>query len=159
MKISIACVGKLKERYWEAAAEEYIKRLKRFADIKIVEVREERLPEQASEQEERQVVEAESLRLINQARERSYVIALDRNGKMLDSLQLAQEFEKLALAGRSEIIFMIGGSLGLSKNLLAQANETWSFSKMTFPHQLMRIILLEQIYRGFKIIRGETYHK
>lgn len=159
MNLRVLCVGKLKERYWEEAVSEYQKRLQRFASVTITELKEERLPERSTAGDERKVIAAESHRLSEQISAKSYVIALDRTGRMLDSPELAKLLDELALTGKSEVTFLIGGSLGLSDELLKQADVRLSFSKFTFPHQLMRVILLEQIYRAFKILCGETYHK
>ena len=159
--IEILCTGKLKERYWEEAAAEYSKRLGRFCRIKVTELPEVKLPANAGEAEEKAVIEAESAAVIKKLPEASgsYVIALDVRGKRLSSEQLAAKLGGLALDGKSHIAFVIGGSLGLSDELLGRADLRLSFSDMTFPHQLMRVILLEQIYRAFKINNNETYHK
>ncbi len=161
MTIEILCTGKLKEKYWDEAAAEYIKRLGRFCRIKITELPEVKLPANAGEAEEKAVIEAESAAVMKKLPEGagSCVIALDVRGKKLSSEQLAEKLGSLALDGKSHIAFVIGGSLGLSQELLGRADLRLSFSDMTFPHQLMRVILLEQIYRAFKINNNETYHK
>ena len=159
MEIRIICIGKLKERYWREAEAEYSKRLGRFCRLSVLELKEDRLPENASPAEEAAAVAAEGEAILRACRADSYRIALDIRGKSSSSEQLAADLEQLALSGRSSISFLIGGSLGLSPAVLAAADRRLSFSAMTFPHQLMRIILLEQIYRAFKINHHETYHK
>lgn len=159
MNISIVCIGKLKERYWREAQAEYAKRLGKYCRLHIVELKEERLPDNASPAAEAAVIEAEGRAILRACRPESFRIALDIRGQSLSSEQLAKRLDGLALAGRSDISFLIGGSLGLSAEALHAADLRLSFSAMTFPHQLMRVILLEQIYRAFKINRHETYHK
>ena len=159
--IEILCIGKIKEKYWNEALAEYAKRLGRFCRFKITELPETRLPDNAGEAEERAVVEAESDRLLKAfpTGSDSYVVALAVHGKALNSEQLAAKLADLQLAGKSHVVFVIGGSLGLSNKLLDACNMQLSFSAMTFPHQMMRVILSEQVYRAFKINAGETYHK
>ena len=161
MNIDIICTGKLKEKYWQDAAAEYVKRLSRFCRLSVIELAECRLPANAGPAEEQQVIETESRAVLKQLEGlgQSYVIALDVKGKMISSEQLAEKISSLALSGKSRIVFIIGGSLGLSQELLSKADYRLSFSAMTFPHQLMRVILLEQIYRAYKINANETYHK
>lgn len=159
MNITVLCVGKLKEAYWREAQEEYQRRLSRFCTLNIRELKEERLFDKASSAQEQAVIEKESERLMKQLRPGSYVIALDVKGKSVSSEGFAKRLGDLALSGKSDVIFIIGGSLGLSQSLLSQAKERISFSAMTFPHQMMRVILLEQVYRAFKINHNETYHK
>lgn len=159
MKIQIICVGKLKEKYWTAACDEYCKRLSKYCDINIVEVKESRLPDNPSAAQERQVIDEEGDSILRHIKDGAYVISLEINGKALDSPQLAGKIENLMITGRSHIVFIIGGSLGLSSQVSLRADMKLSFSRMTFPHQMMRVILLEQIYRSFKIINHETYHK
>ncbi len=159
MKISVIAVGKLKESYFSEAAAEYEKRLGRYAKMEMITVADEKTPEGASEAEEAQIKEKEGKRILAHIREGAYVIALAVEGKMMDSETLAAEIADLCLRGQSDICFIIGGSLGLSDEVKARANELLSFSRFTFPHQLMRVILLEQIYRCFKINAGEPYHK
>lgn len=159
MKISIVCAGKLKERYWTEAVAEYCKRLSKYCTISIEEVKEERLSDNPSKAEEEETKAAEGKRILKKIKSSAYVIALEIQGQQLSSEELAEKIEKLRIAGKSEIIFVIGGSLGLSKEVLESSDFRLSFSLMTFPHQMMRIILLEQIYRSFKIIMNETYHK
>ena len=159
MNIEIICVGKLKESYWRDAAAEYSKRLGRFCKLEIIELPESRLPDKAGPAEEQAVIRTESEAISAKIGKDSYVIALDVRGKKLDSPGLAEKIAALQLGGKSKISFIIGGSLGLSEELLQSADYRLSFSDMTFPHQLMRVILLEQIYRAFKINANETYHK
>lgn len=159
MNINIVCVGKLKERYWTDAVTEYLKRLSRYCRMEIVELKEARLPDHASPAEEEQVKTVEGESILRSLSADSYVIALDVKGKQLSSEQLSEKIENLALEGRSTVDFIIGGSLGLSEAVRKRANFRLSFSAMTFPHQMMRVILLEQIYRAFKISRNEPYHK
>ncbi len=161
MNIDIICTGKLKEKYWQDAAAEYSKRLSRFCKLSVIELPESRLAGNAGPAEERQVIESESRAVLKklEALPQSFVIALAVKGKSLSSEQLAEKIEELGLAGTSRIVFVIGGSLGLSEELLRACDMRLSFSAMTFPHQLMRVILLEQIYRAFKINANESYHK
>jgi 23S rRNA (pseudouridine1915-N3)-methyltransferase len=161
MNVTVLCVGKLKEKYWIDAVAEYTKRLSRFCKLTIIEVSEKRLPDKAGHAEEQAVITAESQNLINKLPKSGafYLIALDVKGKQMASTELAGKISELGLMGKSDITFVIGGSLGLSQELLSKADLKLSFSKMTFPHQLMRPILLEQIYRAFKINANETYHK
>lgn len=159
MNISIISVGKLKEKYLKEGIEEYKKRLSRYCTIEIIEVPDEKAPENLSIKEEEQVKEKEGQAILKHIKDNTYVIALDIKGKMLSSEELSELLGELALTGNSTIAFVIGGSLGLSKEVLQRANYKLSFSKMTFPHQLMRLILLEQVYRGYRILKGEPYHK
>ena len=159
MKITLIAVGKIKERYFEDAIREYSKRLSRYCRLEIIQVAEEKTPDGASEALEEQIKEKEGRRILDQIREGAYVIALAVEGKQLDSLELAARMERLAVEGKSQLVFLIGGSLGLSKEVMRRADFALSFSAMTFPHQLMRVILLEQIYRSFRIRAGEPYHK
>ena len=159
MNIQIICVGKLKEKYWQDACAEYMKRLGRYCNIEIVELKESRLPENASPADEENVKKEEGASILKAIKDGTYVVTLEILGKMLDSPQLAEKMDELALDGKSNIAFVIGGSLGLSAEVSKRSDYKLSFSKMTFPHQMMRVILLEQIYRSFKINRHETYHK
>ena len=140
MKITLITVGKIKEKFYTAAIEEYSKRLSRYCKLEIIQVADEKTPDHAGEALETQIREKEGERILAGIREGAYVIAL-------------------AMSGTSQIIFIIGGSLGLSKQVLDRADYLLSFSRMTFPHQLMRVILLEQIYRGYRIMNGQAYHK
>ena len=159
MKITILCVGKIKEKYFRDAIAEYEKRLGRYCKLEIVEVADEKTPDKASEAEELQIKDKEGKRILEQIRDGAFVIALAINGNMLDSVELAERIDKLGIGGVSQLVFVIGGSLGLSEAVLSRADYKLSFSRMTFPHQLMRVILLEQIYRSYRIIHKEPYHK
>ncbi|PXV95750.1 23S rRNA (pseudouridine1915-N3)-methyltransferase [Lachnotalea glycerini] len=159
MKITLLTVGKMKEKYFKGAIEEYSKRLSRYCKLEIIEVADEKTPDHASMAEEESIKKRESQRLLKYITEQSYVIALAINGDMLDSIELSQKIEKLGVCGVSQIMFVIGGSLGLEEEILKRADCQLSFSKMTFPHQLMRVILLEQIYRAYRIAKNEPYHK
>ena len=159
MKITILCVGKIKEKFFRMAVDEYVKRLGRYCQLEIVETPDEKTPDGASLKEEEQIKEKEGERLLKNIKPSAYVIALAIEGKSRSSEELADKLERLGVSGNSHIMFIIGGSLGLSENVLKRADMLLSFSRMTFPHQLMRVILLEQIYRSYRIIQGEPYHK
>ncbi|MDQ0157855.1 23S rRNA (pseudouridine(1915)-N(3))-methyltransferase RlmH [Robertmurraya andreesenii] len=159
MNISIITVGKLKEKYLKQGIDEYLKRLSSYAKIEILEVSDEKAPEELSAVEMEQVKQKEGERILSKLHPDTYVIALAIDGKQKSSEELADSLDKLATYGKSKIAFVIGGSLGLSSEVLQRADERLSFSKMTFPHQLMRLILVEQVYRAFRINRGEPYHK
>ena len=159
MKITILTVGKIKEDFYRKAIAEYSKRLSRYCKLEIIEVTDEKTPDSASAVVEEQIKDKEGERLLKYIREDAYVIALAIEGKMLDSIGLSKKIEQLGIMGKSRIIFVIVGSLGLSDRILKRADFKLSFSKMTFPHQLMRVILLEQIYRSYRIICKEPYHK
>ncbi|WP_307477293.1 23S rRNA (pseudouridine(1915)-N(3))-methyltransferase RlmH [Cytobacillus purgationiresistens] len=159
MNISIITVGKLKEKYLKQGIDEYLKRLSAYAKIEIIEVPDEKAPEELSEIEMQQVKQKEGERILAKIHPDTHVIALAIDGRMKSSEELADNLDKLATYGKSKIAFVIGGSLGLSDEVLNRANDKLSFSKMTFPHQLMKLILLEQVYRAFRINRGEPYHK
>ena len=159
MRITLLTVGKIKERYLEDAIREYEKRLSRYCRLYIAEVADEKTPDGAGEALERQIKEKEGQRLLSKIKDGDFVIALAIEGKMLSSEELAAKIDRLGVDGISHIVFVIGGSLGLSDAVLRRADFSLSFSKMTFPHQLMRVVLLEQIYRSFRINAGEPYHK
>lgn len=159
MNITIVTVGKIKETYWQDAILEYVKRLSRYTKVQIVEVAEEKAKEPLSDAEIQQVIAKEGERILRQLPDNSYSIALAIEGKKLSSPALAQNLHDLATYGESHITFIIGGSYGLSPQVLQKAQYHLSFSAFTFPHQLMRVVLLEQVYRAFKINRGEAYHK
>ncbi|MCI7106295.1 MAG: 23S rRNA (pseudouridine(1915)-N(3))-methyltransferase RlmH [Lachnospiraceae bacterium] len=159
MKITIVCVGKIKEKFYVDAIAEYSKRLGRYCSLSVVEVKDEKTKEQATDTEIAMIKEREGERILKNIREDGYVIALAIDGKLLDSVELSQKIEKLGLGGTSHIYFVIGGSLGLSDSVLRKADYQLSFSRMTFPHQLMRVVLLEQIYRSYRIMNHEPYHK
>lgn len=159
MKITVACVGKIKEKFFTSAIEEYSKRLGRYVNLEICQVNDEKAPENMSEAEETKVKETEGERLLRVIKDTSFVVALVIDGKKLTSEGFADFFQQSMIKGISHITFVIGGSLGLSNNVLKRADFRLSFSDMTFPHQLMRVILLEQIYRANRIIKNEPYHK
>ncbi len=159
MRITILCVGKIKEKFYRDAIAEYEKRLSRYCKLEIVEVQDEKTPDHASENEELLIKEKEAERMERYLKDGAYVIVLAIDGKTLDSVELSERMEKLGTGGTSHIIFVIGGSLGLADRILKRADYHLSFSKMTFPHQLMRVILLEQIYRSYRIMNHEPYHK
>ncbi|MGN0695111.1 MAG: 23S rRNA (pseudouridine(1915)-N(3))-methyltransferase RlmH [Lentihominibacter sp.] len=159
MNITMLAVGRLKEKYWRDATEEYARRLGAYCSLRIREIKDVPIPKKASPAEEEAVKAAEGRELLAALKDSDYVITLEIKGKELSSEALAEKLDKLAIEGRSDIVFIIGGSLGLSREVSARANMKLSFSPMTFPHQMMRVILLEQIYRSFKINRNETYHK
>lgn len=159
MKIVLAVVGKIKEKYFAMAVEEYKKRLSRYVKLEILEVADEKTPDGASAAMEEQIKQKEAERLLKYIRDDMYVITLEIGGKMLDSVELSKKIEKLGVDGHECIVFVIGGSLGLHKNISDRADFKLSFSRMTFPHQLMRVILLEQIYRSYRILGNEPYHK
>lgn len=159
MNISIITIGKLKEKYLKQGIDEYLKRLSTYAKVDIIELPDEKAPENLSESEMEQVKLKEGERILAKISEDTHVIALAIEGKMKSSEELAKDIDQLATYGKSKVAFVIGGSLGLSKEVMKRANGTLSFSKMTFPHQLMRLILLEQVYRAFRINRNEPYHK
>ncbi len=159
MNISFVTVGKLKEKYLKQGIAEYVKRLSAYAKIEIIEVPDEKAPEDLSAAQMEAIKQKEGERILSKISADTYVVALAIEGKQYSSEQFASFLEKLATYGRSKVAFVIGGSLGLSNEVLKRADEKLSFSKMTFPHQLMRLILAEQVYRAFRIIRGEPYHK
>jgi len=159
VNISIVTVGKLKEKYLKQGIEEYLKRLTAYAKVEMIEVADEKAPEELSELEMVQVKQKEGERILAKISQDTYVIALAIQGKLGSSEELAGSLDKLATYGKSKIAFVIGGSLGLSDEVIKRSNEQLSFSRMTFPHQLMRLILVEQIYRAFRINRNEPYHK
>lgn len=159
MNISIICIGKLKEKYWKDALSEYRKRLKNYCNLNIVELRETRLPANSGEADETFVKFSEGQEILSHIDKSMQVITLEVKGKKLSSEAFAKKIDDFAIAGKSNVAFVIGGSLGLSEEVSARANFKLSFSDMTFPHQMMRVVLLEQIYRSFKINRNEPYHK
>lgn len=159
MKITIICVGKIKEDYLKKAIAEYVKRLSRYCRLEIIEVTDEKTPDGAGEALEEQIKEREAERILRYRKDDAYLYSLEICGKQPDSVSFAKELDELALRGVSHIQFVIGGSLGLHQSVSKTANAKLSFSNMTFPHQLMRVILLEQIYRAYRINMGEPYHK
>lgn len=159
MRITIVCVGKIKEKFYRDAIDEYAKRLSKYCKFEIVEVADEKTPDKASAVEEEQIKEKEAQRILAKIKPDSFVCTLEIAGKELSSVELADWMEKCALTGKSQIVFVIGGSLGLHSSVLNRSDFALSFSRMTFPHQLMRVILSEQVYRAFRIINNEPYHK
>ena len=159
LKINIICVGKIKEKYWIDAIAEYSKRLSRYVTLNIIEVADEKTPDKASPAEEEQIKNTEGKRILEKLPEGTFAVALCIEGKQMDSVGLSEFIDTKAAGGVSSISFIIGGSLGLSKAVTDRADTKLSFSKLTFPHQMMRVILLEQIYRAFRIINHEPYHK
>ena len=159
MKITVLCVGKVKEKFFTDAIKEYSKRLSRYCKLEIVEVADEKTPDGASELVVSQIKEKEAERMEKYLPDSAYVIALAIEGKKLASEKLAEKIDSLGISGTSHLVFLIGGSVGMSDRLMIRADYLLSFSDMTFPHQLMRVILLEQIYRSYRIIHGEPYHK
>lgn len=159
MRVTIVCVGKLKEKYWRDAVAEYSKRLSRYMKLEIIELADEKAPETMSHAQEAEVKEKEGQRILRNVRDDAFAVVLAVEGKQLSSEELAEFMEKKGISGVSHIQFIIGGSLGLSPAVMQRADFALSFSKMTFPHQMMRVILLEQIYRAERIQRNEPYHK
>lgn len=157
--ITILCVGKLKEKYWKDAADEYSKRLSAYCDLKIEQVQDEKAAENLSEAQKQKVKDKEGEKLLSKLPDNTYLIALTIDGKKYTSERLSSHIERIQSSGDGRIAFAIGGSLGLSEAVVKRADEKMSFSDLTFPHQLVRVILLEQIYRSFKIRSGEPYHK
>ncbi len=159
MNITLITVGKIKEKYLKDAIAEYSKRLSKYCRLQIIELQDEKTPDRASELEEIQIRKKEGERILKSIKNDAYVITLEIKGKMLTSEELANKIDTLGIQGKSNVVFVIGGSLGLSQEVMDRSDYSLSFSKMTFPHQLMRVILLEQIYRSYRIIHGEPYHK
>lgn len=159
MRITVLAVGKVKEKFYRDALAEYVKRLGRYCKLQIIEVEDEKTEDGGSKAEEELVKEKEGKRLQKYLHQDAYRIALAIDGKKLDSVAFSKKLDHLAVSGKSHIIFVIGGSLGLHDEVLRAVDEKMSFSDLTFPHQLMRVILLEQIYRGFRISCHEPYHK
>lgn len=159
MQINLLTVGKLKEKYWVGAVEEYSKRLSSYCKVNVIEVSDEPTPDNASPAQEEQIKKKEADKLLAKIGDRDYVIALVIEGKSITSEEFAAHLDKVAVQGFSTVTFVIGGSLGLHESVRKRANYGLSFSKFTFPHQMVRVILLEQVYRAFRIQRGEPYHK
>ena len=159
MNISIIAVGKLKEKYLKQAIDEYSKRLSRYCKLEVIELPDEKTPDNASEKEEQQIKEKEGRLILSKIKDNSYVVAMDLKGKQITSEEFASFISNCGVTGNSNIVFIIGGSLGLSEGVIKRANDKLCFSKMTFPHQLFRVMLLEQVYRGFRITNNEPYHK
>lgn len=152
-------MGKLKEKYLKQGIEEYAKRLTKYCKFKVIEVSDEKAPENLSEAEMLQVKDKEGERILAKVKEQDYVFALAINGKQNSSEEMAYKIDQLGIQGKSSIVFIIGGSLGLSEAVLAKSNQLISFGKLTYPHQLMKLVLVEQIYRSYRIIHGHAYHK
>lgn len=159
MNINIIAVGKIKEKYIKEGISEFSKRLSRYAKLEIVEIPDEKAPENLSKKDMEAVMEREGSKIISKIPQNSYVISLEIDGKNISSEIMSRKIEEIMISGNNDITFIIGGSLGLSDQVKAMSNFKLSFSKMTFPHQLMRLILLEQIYRSFRIMKNEPYHK
>ncbi|MGL4847354.1 MAG: 23S rRNA (pseudouridine(1915)-N(3))-methyltransferase RlmH [Clostridium sp.] len=159
MNITLITVGKLKEKYLKQAIDEYSKRLSRYCKLEIIELADEKTPDNASEKEELQIKEKEGKAILSKIKENAFVIAMDLGGKNLTSEEFSKFIEQQGVIGNSNIVFLIGGSLGLSDEVKRRANYKLCFSKMTFPHQLFRVMLLEQVYRAYRIMKGEPYHK
>ena len=159
MKIKLICVGKVKEKFYVDAIKEYSKRLGAYTTLEIIEVPDEKTPDKASEAINLQIKEKEGNAILSKVKPNDFVMLLDVKGKMYSSEELSELIENYMVDGKSEFVFIIGGSLGVSQQVKQRANTLISFSKMTFPHQLMRVIFLEQIYRSFKIMKNEPYHK
>lgn len=159
MRITILAVGKIKEKFFREAIAEYEKRLSRYCKLDLIEVADEKTPDHASKAEEEQIKEKEARRILDKISPDAYVITLEILGKEMDSVSFSEMLQKLGVEGKSQVIFVIGGSLGLHESVSRRADGKVSFSLMTFPHQLMRVILCEQLYRGFRIMNHEPYHK
>ena len=159
MNITVLCVGKVKESFMREAIDEYSKRLSRYVKLQIVEVSDEKTPENASEAENSRIISTEGERILSKIKDSDYVCALAINGRMYTSEEFSSYLDLAQIKSKGNLVFIIGGSLGLSQAVLKRANDSISFSKMTFPHQLMRVILLEQIYRAYRIMNKEPYHK
>lgn len=159
MNIDIICVGNIKEKYFLDAISEYKKRLKPYVNIQIIEVDEYKLPNKHSQNQIDEGMQKEAENLLSKIKQKSYIIPLCIEGKQMDSEEFADKIEKITVDGYSDICFIIGGSNGLDNSIKLKADFKLSFSKMTFPHQLMRVVLMEQIYRAFRILRNEPYHK
>lgn len=159
MRITVISVGKIKEKYFKDAILEYAKRLGKYCKLELIETADEKTPDHAGKAQEDIIRAKEAERILKYVREDAYIITLEINGNVLSSEKLAEKIESLGIQGKSHLIFIIGGSIGLGKEVLKKSDFALSFSRMTFPHQLMRVILLEQIYRSFRIINGEPYHK
>ena len=159
MNIKVVCVGKIREKYIQEGIKEFSKRLSRYCNLDIIEINDEKAPENLSEKEMEIVKSKEGEKILSKIPQNAHVVSLVIEGKQLTSEGLAENIENLMVSGTNDICFIIGGSLGLSQEVINRSDYKLSFSKMTFPHQLMRLILLEQVYRGFRIMKGEPYHK
>ncbi|RWR08972.1 23S rRNA (pseudouridine(1915)-N(3))-methyltransferase RlmH [Siminovitchia fortis] len=159
MNITIISVGKIKEKHMKQGIDEYLKRLSAYTKINILELPDEKAPENLSQTQMKQIKQKEGGRILDKIHPDAHVIALAIEGKQASSEQFSEHLGRLSASGKNSVVFVIGGSLGLSEEVMRRADEALSFSKMTFPHQLMRLILVEQVYRAFRILRGEPYHK
>ncbi|RCW63381.1 23S rRNA (pseudouridine(1915)-N(3))-methyltransferase RlmH [Saliterribacillus persicus] len=159
MKITIISVGKLKEKYLKQGIAEYVKRLGAYTNMELIEVADEKAPENMSEADQEEVKNKEGKKILSKISPDSYIISLEIMGQMVTSEKFAEKIDQLMIHGKSKIVFVIGGSLGLSDEVKERSDYALSFSKMTLPHQLMRLVLVEQVYRAFRIMRGEPYHK
>ena len=159
MRITVVCVGKIKEKFYRDAIDEYSKRLSRYCKLSIIEVPDEKAPDGCSEAMEEQIKTKEGDRILGSLKGDEFLISLAIEGKKMDSVSFGEKIKNLGVQGKSHIAFVIGGSLGLDKRVLSKSDMLLSFSDMTFPHQLMRVVLLEQVYRGYRIVNGEPYHK
>lgn len=159
MKIKLVTVGKLKEKYLVDGIKEYVKRLNAYCKVEMIEVPDKPIPDKASEHTEDIIKDKEANKIVSKIKDDEYVIVLDLHGKEIDSVAFSKQIEECMIRGKSTITFVIGGSLGLGQAIIERANYRLCFSKMTFPHQLMKLVLVEQIYRAFKIMKNETYHK
>lgn len=159
MKITVITVGKIKEKYFTDAIAEYAKRLTKYCQLTQVEVADEKAPETLSDKEMEQIKDKEGERILSKIKDTQYVMTLEIKGKQMTSEELSDKLAALGLEGNSDVVFVIGGSLGLADAVMRRSNFALSFSKMTFPHQMMKVVLLEQVYRGFRIMKGEPYHK
>ena len=157
--INILCVGKIKEKFFKDAIDEYLKRLSKYCNLNILEVQDSKVPDKLSPVLEKQIKDEEADRMLNVLRKDTYLICLDLKGKEYTSPEFSEKIQKLTVEGNSSITFVIGGTLGIGDRILNMAKEKICFSKMTFPHQLIRVFILEQLFRGFKIANGETYHR
>ncbi|MBC8590904.1 23S rRNA (pseudouridine(1915)-N(3))-methyltransferase RlmH [Wansuia hejianensis] len=159
MNINIIVVGKIKEKYMREGIQEFQKRLSRYCNLKIIEIDDEKAPENLSNKDMERVKEKEGKKILSKIPQNTFIISLEIEGKQFSSEELSKRVENLMVSGVNDMTFIIGGSLGLSEEVKTRSNLKLSFSKMTFPHQLMRLILLEQVYRSFRIMKGEPYHK
>ena len=159
LHIDIVCIGKIKEKFFQDAINEYYKRLSKYCVLNIIELQDEKIPSSLNKNNENLIKQKESNKIIEHIKKGSYIICLDLTGKEPTSEELAQNINSLSLSGITNITFVIGGSLGMSLELLNSADQKLCFSKLTFPHQMIRLFLLEQLFRSFKILNGETYHR
>ena len=159
LNINILCVGKIKEKFLREAIDEYSKRLSKYCNLNIIEVSDARVPDKVSENQAKIIKDEEADKMLNYLKKETYLICLDLNGKEYNSIEFSEKISKLTVDGNSNITFVIGGTLGIGEKILKMSKEKICFSKMTFPHQLIRVFLLEQLFRGFKIANGEIYHR